>query len=592
MIFLKAFLVTLLLLIGVGYVLVMNIGTYDEHDEAAYHKLVAGDAPEQQLEHGSAKQIRKGLQRDIYFSHQGKPIHICLNSFEAELAFESLEGRKEIIEKMHHITGSAVIKKNEEGTQTFTFEAESAIYSYHSNMLIAKNMRINLETHPLGTIQAGKISWSLGSNNAAGPLPLHMDEHVHITFQEGKASLDSHKAEIDFQTLKGIFYGHEDPVVYRQVDQENNRVLNVKGQRMTLDIDRFEKETHQGWAINQLRVDKGATIDVNGEYLAIGDEAIYVQNTLDSTPTPFSGTIRLLVHSDDALCQVTSQRGDLITAKEITVEVAKRQMTLENPQGYLCAAKPKEISESRTQVKAAKMTWDDATGVLCLDGNVEILQPGIGVVRTPIAYFRQKLTDEGKKWHQIDADGTTTLTYIDPEKTLSHEMVLHGALKIDLEKMEVRMISSYDEGNQVISEQQIYFHDAKGEIYADKAFMRYNHLQGHFDPEKFILMGNVKIINHLPGNVMATQYVLADRVDFLPMESVMHFKALPGKRVLFLDQTNSLEVSAPALTILRDQVTKVDTFKGTGDVRFSFVEHEFEQLRNKFSLDKGLEKNK
>src|SRR5262249_30835599 len=86
------------------------------------------------------------------------------------------------------------------------------------------------------------------------------------------------------------------------------------------------------------------------------------------------------------------------------------------------------------------------------------------------------------------------------------------------------------------------------------------------------------------------QYALADRVEYFPKNQEALFSTKgSGRRVLYYDTANDMQVSAPALRIKRDQVTHKDSVKGIGDVRFNFVEHEIdqlEQLRKRFALEK------
>jgi len=56
--------------------------------------------------------------------------------------------------------------------------------------------------------------------------------------------------------------------------------------------------------------------------------------------------------------------------------------------------------------------------------------------------------------------------------------------------------------------------------------------------------------------------------------------------VLFYDKINNLQVSAPEIKMQRDKQTKKQQFQGIGDVRFHFVEKEYQQLRKRFLLEK------
>ena len=87
--------------------------------------------------------------------------------------------------------------------------------------------------------------------------------------------------------------------------------------------------------------------------------------------------------------------------------------------------------------------------------------------------------------------------------------------------------------------------------------------------------------------------MIADKVEYTPQTNEAVFTSHNNlKRVLFYDKANDMEVSATTLKIKRDEATKKETVKGIGDVRFSFVENEFEQLRKRFVIDRNSIKDK
>jgi len=64
----------------------------------------------------------------------------------------------------------------------------------------------------------------------------------------------------------------------------------------------------------------------------------------------------------------------------------------------------------------------------------------------------------------------------------------------------------------------------------------------------------------------------------------MILKANRNARVLFYDKVNNIQVSADTLKVNRDPHTNKESIKGTGDVRFTFVQQELDQLREQFNL--------
>ena len=82
------------------------------------------------------------------------------------------------------------------------------------------------------------------------------------------------------------------------------------------------------------------------------------------------------------------------------------------------------------------------------------------------------------------------------------------------------------------------------------------------------------------------QYALADELEYQPHSQEIVLKAQEGNRVLFFDKINGVQMSAPGLKIHHDSMKRKDTVQGIGDVHFTFVEKELEQLKKRFHLSK------
>ena len=290
------------------------------------------------------------------------------------------------------------------------------------------------------------------------------------------------------------------------------------------------------------------------------------------------------------MCQIATPDGDLIGAEQIDIDTIKRQLTFVEPAGTLAATK----ENMPVAFSAGVLLWNDAEGLLTLRDHVDVSQQGLGNLQTANeVHLIQHIVDGHKALRAIETPGDTLLTYRDD--TSAHTLKCSGPLKVNHQKMETRLYSTTDAAGSVSEDKQVCFKDAKGEIYADKALIKYEYVNRNVTPTKIVLLGNVKIFNRLPvsndDTTPVLQYLLAERVEFYPLTKEMIFISKNGGRVLFFDKANNLQVSASTLKIVRDKATKKESVKGLGDVRFSFVEHEFDQLRRRFSLDKVIKPN-
>lgn len=166
-------------------------------------------------------------------------------------------------------------------------------------------------------------------------------------------------------------------------------------------------------------------------------------------------------------------------------------------------------------------------------------------------------------------------------------LTCYDKMIVDHQLLTITMDSPKDPAGKVLEGKQVFFQDYMGEIQADKVKLVYELTEGGLKPAKLFLEGHVRMVNAFSEKTdeagKLKQYVLADAVEYVPATQEANFKSNKGRRVLFYDKSNDLQISAAALTIKRNQATKKDSIKGTGDVRFSFIENEFALLRQRFS---------
>jgi hypothetical protein len=97
-----------------------------------------------------------------------------------------------------------------------------------------------------------------------------------------------------------------------------------------------------------------------------------------------------------------------------------------------------------------------------------------------------------------------------------------------------------------------------------------------------------QVLLSTPHVQKTAQYAMADRLDLFLKDRIMRLSAEPKKRVLLIDSLNDLQVSAPSL-ILQKDAQQALAIQGEGDVRFHFLQKEFELMKNHFNLDRFLE---
>lgn len=426
---------------------------------------------------------------------------------------------------------------------------------------------------------------------------LTMKENIQIALKDG-GKLSCAYAYLDYGALTGNFKGdfQQEYVIYTEGyrDKENMIIpLVVKSRQMDVQIALQEDKSKSAKSrISAIEANDNVTVNYNHEFIAAADQASYqrlpteAMNPSESQNTQLPGLIFLRAAEQNGLCQVTNRNSDLIRANHICIDTVKRQLLFANPKGSISTGRDAAQKE-RIDFSSDTMTWDALTDILTLQDHVVMNQSGLGRLTTEkeLRFFRHAIAG-AKQLRSIESPGPVVLTITDEKKALEHTLTCHGTLVVNHQNLKTVMESPRDENGEVIPNKQVSFQDNMGVIYADRLKIDYQIKDNEITPIKMTLEGNVQILNR--GSIgqdqeeAFRQFALADVVEYSPQAKEVSLTASRGKRVLFLDKINGLEVSAPALKVRRDQTTKKESIQGVGDVRFNFVETELQQMKKFF----------
>lgn len=418
---------------------------------------------------------------------------------------------------------------------------------------------------------------------------LTMKENIKIALKDG-GELCCANASVNYHTLLGQFEGDEQQeyVVYTE---SLHIPLVVKSRKMQIKIDQKQISSGQSTrsSISDIIADQNVTVNYNEDFIASADHATYhrLSNELQNDK-PMPGLIALHAANQNGICQVTNRNGDLIKANNICIDTIQHTLLFGYPRGAIYASREKGNKE-RIDFAGDTMIWDEKQNKLILRDQVIVSQLGLGQLRTDQEVrVQRKVINGNKQLSSIESVGPTTLTYADADRDVTHTLICHGILFIDHDKLKTTMNSPQDPQGNVPAGKQVYFQDNMGEIYADKLTISYM-MEGHsIIPTKLFLEGHVHILNRCTVDPDRQspylQYALADSVEYTPQAKEISLAAKGDERVLFFDKLNNLQVSAPGLKIRRDQTTKKESIQGIGNVRFSFVEKEFDEMDKYFHL--------
>lgn len=520
---------------------------------------------------------------------------------QAEKAFMSYERQLFSAEKVHavgfeapgHQLSEDLLAENAPQF-SMSLDARKAGYS-DGRLSLQGAVRIK---HPLGTAEAEKLSVDLHAKNKNGIFDnLSLKEDVVLTSdQYGK--LTCQRAEFDFGSMRARFYGHFKRfpfVVYQSSPLEGSTLarpaLTLKSRVMQMELceDLLEPSKKQ---LNVLRASGDVSIDY-GDMNLQGDIAVYERkgkSDLTLQTSKFPAEITLLPSELSSVCRLTNANHDQLTGSSMSFNTLTRKLQVASPKGFIklpggSLEAPLSDAQNLIDMQADLLLWELSGNKISLHGQVDIWHKELGSLKNDREVSLYYSAAKGKKQLQkIAAQGKTELCHLEGLKPGCHWLICQGQVLIDHEAKKARLSSDQNTQGQVPEGKQVFYHDQLGQVQADLVTIEYQEMAGKWVPVKFILEGNVYVVDHKglnQGNQagqIPLHYVLADYVEYTPHNKEMYFSSKSGRRVLFYDKINQLQVSAPALKITRDQVTKKEAIQGIGDVRFHFLNSELKQL--------------
>ncbi|WP_042281120.1 hypothetical protein [Candidatus Protochlamydia sp. R18] len=446
--------------------------------------------------------------------------------------------------------------------------------------------------HGLGKISAQLLSISPSQSDLKKHFSFfHIRDNVLIEFQGG-GEIVCQEAEIDYSQLKGHFKGN---TIYPDVVYKNHGVkdherdsLIIKSLEMEVALARIPISENQvlKTVVKSLEAKHHVRAHYLDDYILLADRAFF--ECLQTNRS--EGILTLFAKEQQPYCLLTNRSGDHIQAEKIKMVTIQKKLFLNKPKGSL-HHQGKNSLKQKIDFSADELVWDQSSQRLILKGNVKVYQDQVFQLDTKQELIiEQQILNGQKTLRSMISPRQTTLIYdYDSQKELSYKIISPGKLVIDHENFVTTIEGLKDkEGNLVIGE-QVYFENSFGDIYADQVYISYEWKNQRLIPSKIILTGNIKLMNRYDGLSQGTssilQYAMADQVEYFPDSHEMTLFGKNGHRVLFFDKVNNVQISAPALRIRNNKKNHKNSFQGIGDVRFTFIEKELSQFKQRFSLD-------
>jgi hypothetical protein len=305
-----------------------------------------------------------------------------------------------------------------------------------------------------------------------------------------------------------------------------------------------------------------------GKFTAQGDRAEY-----------HSGAVILYPDETKKYCTISSEDGLNCKVTKAVYTMQTRELVLENPDGE-CLLGSKQVY--RVYFKAGFLLWDNENEQLTLVDDITIKVPHTAsLVNNDRVSLIWKELDGKKVLGTIAGLGKCEIQRFDVEGDPRFIVKDDGVFVVDMIGRRMSLVSYPD--------QEIHYHDHLGHVFSRELFVDLVPDSSTWAPQKVFAHGDVKLLSGaiiVDGELKgATQYVLADSMALDPHAKTLVMKSDRGKRVLYCDRTNHVQMSAPKLVMKEDPGLERPTVKGFGDVRFSLMEQELEQIKKRFYFD-------
>lgn len=455
--------------------------------------------------------------------------------------------------------------------------------------------------HSLGQISARRLSAQPSADkdkkNKFGFLKI--SDHVEIALKEG-GKLVCEQAEVDYAKMQGVFLGSSEKpdVIYFNKQEEKEGVTNskpsfeLKSTKMILDLAREPATSSSSKTIvKQVEADQNVRVSFH-EYLLLADHAIY--RRMPDAKSAIAGLLTLTVQGVLPDCKMTNINGDRLSARMIQLNTIDRKLWLSQPSGILFLRRESHPEET-LEFSSQDLWWDDQKQTLLLKGQVEVNQNNALRISTDREFSISQAMENGKRTLRFfHSPENTFLSYVDLQKGNTHKIHCPGPLNINHETQLMTLEGLKSSEN--VQGRQVQIDDVLGEMHADHVHFNYKWENQQLVPGKIVLEGQVRLINRFDGHLEESgsilHYALADRVEYFPEQRELILNGTDGQRVLFFDKVNNVQMSAPSLKVRHDPATNKESIQGLGDVRFTFIEKELDQIKRHFPLENGQKKLK
>ncbi len=409
---------------------------------------------------------------------------------------------------------------------------------------------------------------------------LRLEGNVHIALPDG-ALLRCDIAEFNGTKKTGTFTNKSGLVNY------STHAMSSGGKSSPLKVEGKQMRVRMGKQLQELGVEREVCVHYNNKLTAKSDKLWFEPKEGQKGSC---GTFHMEMQ-DDHQCEVDTENGDHINARKIHLHTENESISFDEADGDMCLRNGEHL-----YFRSEKLDWTEKKQHLTMKGKVLVHQKSMGKLTSDRSLEVDLENGEmGKQLKKMKTLGKTILSYIDEETGENTTVICYGEVLVDHKNLKTTLSSPKING-KVPANKRVTYRDRTGHVTADEIILWYHDSEPRPTLARLELSGDVYMLNDAPWNPsddkQVRQYALAERVEYDPATRIAKLASKAPARVLFFDEIKNFQVSAPSLEAWRDGTSGKEAVRGHGDVRFSLIESEIEQMERLFKIHNVVEKDK
>ena len=366
---------------------------------------------------------------------------------------------------------------------------------------------------------------------------LTLQNKVYVLLED-ESSIEAESAHLNVQAKKGTLKGEKTPIKYQTKIEGAPLCITSETASFLFDLGK----------LTSLEASNNVSIQYKTGFHCFADRA-----KLLTTPTYV-----IEASSEKTPCKFTNEQSVIYSEKAV-MYINTSDIQLEKVYGDLFNSLHGE--SEKIAFVADSLTFNEKSQDLSLFGNISLKSHSLGHITAKEQMSILQKENFGRVvLNAIKILGDSTI------KHQTHTLHSSGTVTFDRENLYVEATSD--------GVTPICYENEDITIYAKRALIEYSLVALELKPSLVILSGDVQITLNKENTY---RYAIADKVNIDPISKDITLEAYKNSKVLFLDESEGIRVTASKITIDKNHL-----IKGIGIVKFNFTPSEQELMKNLF----------